>query len=80
MKSPIFSSRPSVTREERNHGAGGPISPSRWQVHDRPGLGIESAAHLEVLKSDESIDDEHDARCVALLERVVAMLTRMVEL
>ena len=40
---------------------------------------MESAAHLDVMKIDELIDDEHYAQGVALLERVVAMLTRMID-
>ncbi len=37
---------------------------------------MESAAHLDVMKFDELTDDEHYTVGVALLERVVAMLTR----
>jgi four helix bundle protein len=43
------------------------------------GSAMESAAHLDVMKIDELIDDEHYAVGVALLERVVAMLTRMLD-
>jgi hypothetical protein len=41
---------------------------------------MESAAHLDVMKIDELIvDDEHYAVGVALLERGIAMLTRMLD-
>ncbi len=47
------------------------------------GSAMESAAHLDVMKIDELIDelidDEHYAVGVALLERVVAMLTKMID-
>ncbi len=43
------------------------------------GSAMESAAHLDVMKIDELIDDEHYTVGVALLERVVAMLTRMID-
>ncbi len=39
---------------------------------------MESAAHLDVMKIDELIDDEHHVLGVELLERVVAMLTKMI--
>jgi hypothetical protein len=41
--------------------------------------GMESAAHLDVMKIDELIDDEHYTVGVGLLERVVAMLTKMID-
>ena len=37
---------------------------------------MESAAHLDVMKVEELIDDE---QYVVLLERVVAMLTKMID-
>jgi hypothetical protein len=40
---------------------------------------MESAAHLDMMKIDEFVDDEHYAVGVALLERVVAMLTKMID-
>ncbi|MGE0397469.1 MAG: hypothetical protein AB7T06_12165 [Kofleriaceae bacterium] len=40
---------------------------------------MESAAHLDVMKIDELIDDEHHTLGVGLLERVVAMLTKMID-
>ena len=43
------------------------------------GSAMESAAHLDVMKVDDLIDDEHHAQGIALLERVVAMLTRMID-
>jgi four helix bundle protein len=43
------------------------------------GSAMESAAHLDVMKIDELIDDEHHALGVGLLERVVAMLTKMID-
>jgi four helix bundle protein len=43
------------------------------------GSAMESAAHLDVMKIDELIDDEHYAVGVGLLERVVAMLTKMID-
>jgi four helix bundle protein len=43
------------------------------------GSAMESAAHLDVMKVEELIDDERYAVGVALLERVVAMLTKMID-
>jgi len=43
------------------------------------GSAMESAAHLDVMRVEELIDDECYAAGVALLERVVAMLTRMID-
>ena len=43
------------------------------------GSAMESAAHLDVMKAEELIDDEQYSVGIALLERVVAMLTRMVD-
>jgi four helix bundle protein len=43
------------------------------------GSAMESAAHLDVMKIDELIDDEHYTVGVGLLERVVAMLTKMID-
>jgi len=38
-----------------------------------------NAAHLDVVKVEELIDDEQYAVGVVLLERVVAMLTKMID-
>ncbi|MBS1119921.1 MAG: hypothetical protein H6Q90_2149 [Deltaproteobacteria bacterium] len=43
------------------------------------GSAMESAAHLDVMQVDELIDAEHYARGMELLERVVAMLTRLID-
>jgi four helix bundle protein len=43
------------------------------------GSAMESAAHLDVMKVDDLIDDEHYRRGIELLERVVAMLTKLVD-
>jgi four helix bundle protein len=43
------------------------------------GSAMESAAHLDVMKADELIDDAAYAQGIELLERVVAMLTRMID-
>jgi four helix bundle protein len=43
------------------------------------GSAMESAAHLDVMKVEELIDDEQYAVGAALLERVVAMLTKMID-
>ena len=40
---------------------------------------MESAAHLDVMKVEGLIEDEHYTVGVALLERVVAMLTKMID-
>jgi hypothetical protein len=40
---------------------------------------MESAAHLDVMRIDELVDADAYARGVELLERVVAMLTKMIE-
>ena len=42
------------------------------------GSAMESAAHLDVMRLAELLDDQRHAEGVALLERVVAMLTRMI--
>ena len=39
---------------------------------------MESAAHLDVMTIDELINNKHRALGVGLLERVVAMLTKMI--
>jgi hypothetical protein len=36
-------------------------------------------AALDVMRIEELIDDEHYGRGVELLERIVAMLTRMID-
>jgi four helix bundle protein len=43
------------------------------------GSAMESAAHLDVMKIDELIDGAQYAEGTELLERVVAMLTRMID-
>jgi four helix bundle protein len=43
------------------------------------GSAMESAAHLDVMRVEEVIDDHDYARGVELLERVVAMLTKMID-
>ncbi|MEP6864708.1 MAG: four helix bundle protein [Deltaproteobacteria bacterium] len=43
------------------------------------GSAMESAAHLDVMKIDELIDDEHYALGIGLLERVVAMVTKRID-
>jgi len=43
------------------------------------GSAMESAAHLDVMKVEELIDGEHHARGTELLERVVAMLTKLID-
>jgi hypothetical protein len=39
----------------------------------------ECAAHLDVMRIEELIDDEHYGRGLELLERAVAMLTKMID-
>jgi four helix bundle protein len=43
------------------------------------GSAMESAAHLDVMRVEEVIDDHDYARGVELLERAVAMLTKMID-
>jgi four helix bundle protein len=43
------------------------------------GSAMESAAHLDVMKVEGLIEDEHYSVGAALLERVVAMLTKMID-
>ncbi len=43
------------------------------------GSAMESAAHLDVLKIDGLIDDEQYRQGIELLDRVVAMLTRLID-
>lgn len=45
----------------------------------RPRRSGECAAHLDVMRIEELIDDESYGRGLELLERVVAMLTRMID-
>lgn len=40
---------------------------------------MESAAHLDVMRIEELIDAECHGRGIALLEGIVAMLTRMID-
>lgn len=42
------------------------------------GSAMESAAHLDVMRVDELIEQEHYALGIELLERIVAMLIRMI--
>ena len=44
------------------------------------GSAMESAAHLDVMRVEELIDDEHYARGIELIERLVAMLTKLIAL
>ena len=43
------------------------------------GSAMESAAHLDVIQVDELIDAEHYAAGMELLERLVAMLTKLID-
>jgi hypothetical protein len=43
------------------------------------GSAMESAAHLDVRKVQELIEDEQYAAGVGFLERIVAMLTKMID-
>jgi hypothetical protein len=40
---------------------------------------MESAAHLDVMRTDALIDDAQHARGIELLERIVAMLTKLID-
>lgn len=40
---------------------------------------MESALHLDVMRVDELIDEELYVRGIELLERVVAMLTKLID-
>ncbi|HKU44964.1 MAG TPA: hypothetical protein VJR89_42685 [Polyangiales bacterium] len=40
---------------------------------------MESASHLDVMRVDELIDPELYARGLELLERILAMLTKLVD-
>jgi four helix bundle protein len=42
------------------------------------GSAMESAAHLDVMKVGGLVDEEQHARGIDLLERIVAMLTKLV--
>jgi four helix bundle protein len=42
------------------------------------GSAMESAAHLDVLKVSGTIDEQQYSRGIQLLERVVAMLTKLI--
>ena len=43
------------------------------------GSAMESAAHLDVMKVDCLVNDEQYRRGIELLERVVAMLTKLID-
>ena len=43
------------------------------------GSAMESASHLDVMRVDELINGEHYARGIELLERIVAMLTKLID-
>ena len=43
------------------------------------GSAMEAAAHLDVMRIEELIDPQNHARGIELLERIVAMLTRMID-
>ena len=43
------------------------------------GSAMESAAHLDVMRVEELVDTEHYARGIELLERMVAMLTKLID-
>ena len=43
------------------------------------GSAMESASHLDVMRVDELIDAELYARGIELLERIVAMLTKLID-
>jgi four helix bundle protein len=44
------------------------------------GSAMESASHLDLMKIDELIDEELYRNGIELLERIVAMLTKMLDL
>lgn len=43
------------------------------------GSAMECASHLDIMRVDELVDDDSYARGVELLERIVAMLTRLID-
>jgi four helix bundle protein len=43
------------------------------------GSAMESASHLDVMRVDELIDADLDTRGIELLERIVAMLTKLID-
>ena len=43
------------------------------------GSAMESAAHFDVMRVDELIDTEHYVRGTELLERIVAMLPKLID-
>ena len=43
------------------------------------GSAMESASHLDVMRVDELIDAEQYARGIELLERIMAMLTKLID-
>jgi hypothetical protein len=43
------------------------------------GSAMESASHLDVMRVDELIDTELYAQGIELLERIVAMLTKLID-
>jgi hypothetical protein len=48
-------------------------------VDDQATLSARIASHLDVMKIDGLVDEERYVRGIELLERVVAMLTRLVD-
>ena len=43
------------------------------------GSAMESAAHLDLMKVDDLLDEEQHAHGLELLERIVAMLTKLID-
>ncbi|HKU41261.1 MAG TPA: four helix bundle protein [Polyangiales bacterium] len=43
------------------------------------GSAVKSAAHLEVLRVDELLETELSARRIELLERIVTILTKLID-
>jgi four helix bundle protein len=43
------------------------------------GSAMESASHLDVIRVEELIEAEHYARGIELLQRIVAMLTKLID-
>jgi four helix bundle protein len=67
-------------RRTSRRARAGPHAPTKPSTtRSRAGSAMESAAHLDVMRVDELIDPEHYTRGVELLERVVAILTKLID-
>jgi hypothetical protein len=69
-----------VGSAEHAEGCGGTMRADKAKHYAiARGSAMESASHLDVMRVDELIDTELYARGIELLERIVAMLTKLID-